>query len=166
MALRTATPPDLIDFMGVAFSDRQPERRAAFAAQARAMAQVGQLQGSSRALEAFCRLGSALVGARVKERMWQAGHRSRLLQGLPCKQCLDRLALPRGDVLQQGVRDRQITTSAARLATPSAVDTGCQTLEHHKLEPAHFRSMYDPVTRNIWLRCPGGPGAPAARRGG
>lgn len=41
VALRTATPPDLIDFMGVAFSDRQPERRAAFAAQARAMAEVG-----------------------------------------------------------------------------------------------------------------------------
>jgi hypothetical protein len=43
VALRTATPPDLIDFMGVAFSDRQPDRRAAFTAQARAMAQVGQV---------------------------------------------------------------------------------------------------------------------------
>ena len=45
MALRTATPPDLIDFMGVAFSDRQPDRRAAFAAQARAMAEVGAALG-------------------------------------------------------------------------------------------------------------------------
>lgn len=40
VALRTATPPDLIDYMGVAFSDRQPDRRAAFAAQARTMAEV------------------------------------------------------------------------------------------------------------------------------
>lgn len=43
MALRTATPPDLIDYMGVALSDREPERWAAFAAQARAMAEVTSL---------------------------------------------------------------------------------------------------------------------------
>ncbi len=41
VALRTATPPDFIDYMGVALSDRQPERRAAFEAEARSMAEVG-----------------------------------------------------------------------------------------------------------------------------
>lgn len=40
VSLRTATPPDFIDYMGVALSDRDPQRRAAFEAEARHMAEV------------------------------------------------------------------------------------------------------------------------------
>jgi hypothetical protein len=137
VALRTATPPDLIDFMGVAFSDRQPDRRSAFVAQARAMAQVGQTLGL---LTTYHCLGSAVVATTWTSVV--AGRPPHMCPADPALQCLYHLVLPQGG--SKASCNWHRSTSSARLATSSAVDAGCQTLKHHNLETAHGSRMHRP----------------------